>query len=65
VIRTGQCALFGLSDECRQQDSWEYDPMIDAWTTLPDSPLPGPAKTNGDAAFLDRYIVLVGGAATL
>lgn len=45
-------------------DAWVYDPENDSWTTLPDMPLPNPVKTNGNAAYLDRYIILIGGAAT-
>ncbi len=44
-------------------DSWEYAPSADAWTRLPDMPLPNPVKLGGSPAFLDRFILAIGGAA--
>ena len=44
-------------------DSWRYDPTATTWSRLADNPLPNLAKTNGNTVFMDRYIVLVGGAA--
>lgn len=61
-----QGKLFVLGGDARSgpaEDCWKFDPVLRVWTRLPDIPLPNPAKTNGDAAFMDRFIVLVGGAA--
>ena len=44
-------------------DSWEYTPASDSWARLPDMPLPNPVKYSGSAAFMDRYILAIGGAA--
>ena len=43
--------------------SWRFNVAAATWSRLADNPLPNIAKTNGDAVFMDRYIVLVGGAA--
>ena len=43
-------------------DSWVYDPTVAAWDRLPDLPVAsGNFQTNGRGAFMDRYILLVGG----
>ena len=44
-------------------DSWEYTPASDSWARLPDMPLPNPVKYSGSDAFMDRYILAIGGAA--
>ena len=44
-------------------DSWCYDPSRDGWSRLPDMPLPNPFKVGGSPAFMDRFILAVGGAA--
>ena len=44
-------------------DSWEYTPASDSWARLPDMPLPNYVKYSGSAAFMDRYIFAIGGAA--
>ena len=43
-------------------DTWIYDPSEAKWEQLPDLPVSsGNFQTNGGGAFLDRYILLVGG----
>ena len=44
-------------------DSWEYTPSYDTWTRLPDMPLPNPVKLGGSPAFMDRFILAIGGGA--
>lgn len=44
-------------------DSWVYTPASDSWAQLPDMPLPNPVKLGGSPAFMDRFILAVGGAA--
>lgn len=43
-------------------DTWVFDPAQSSWEQLPDLPVAsGNFQTNGGGAFLNRYILLVGG----
>lgn len=43
-------------------DNWKYSPQTSNWSRLADLPISsGNFQTNGEGAFLDRYILLVGG----
>ena len=43
-------------------DNWKYTPATAKWTRLADLPISsGNYQTNGEGAFLDRFIILVGG----
>ena len=44
-------------------DSYRYAPASDSWARLPDMPLPNPIKLGGSPAFMDRFILAIGGAA--
>ena len=43
-------------------DCWSFDPATTKWSRLPDIPFPADLKTNWGSAFLDRFLILVGGS---
>jgi len=52
----------GATSNSTVVDNWKYEPMASQWTRLPDLPISsGNFQTNGNNAFLDRYIILIGG----
>ena len=43
-------------------DCWEFESLSKQWRRLPDLPISnGGSKLNGDATFMDRYIIMIGG----
>jgi hypothetical protein len=52
----------GATTNASVVDNWQFDPARAHWTQLPDLPISsGNFQTNGNNAFMDRYIILVGG----
>ena len=52
----------GATTNATVVDNWRFDPVRRRWAALPDLPISsGNFQTNGNSAFGDRYIVLVGG----
>ena len=51
----------GATTNASVVDNWKFDPVRRRWTALPNLPFSsGNFQTNGNSAFEDRYIVLVG-----